>query len=78
MLINWIVDFAEVEAYRAHDPEGADAIRQRMATLGRNQAALLPGFGAVAAQWVEMDADEWFDFGLDVMLTGFEHRRGKR
>jgi AcrR family transcriptional regulator len=74
LLVNWVVDFAEVEAYRSHDPGTGDAIRTRMATLAHNQAALLPGFGAVAPQWVTMDIDDYFEFGLDVLIAGFERR----
>jgi AcrR family transcriptional regulator len=78
VLINWIVDFAEVEAYRRHESDEATAIRDRMASLGRNQAALLQGFGTVAAQWAATDADDWFEFGLDIIIAGFERRCLKR
>jgi AcrR family transcriptional regulator len=74
LVVNWVVDFAEVEAYRRHDPATGETIAQRMAVLARNQAALLPGFGAVAPEWVSSSADDWFDFGLDVLLAGLERR----
>jgi AcrR family transcriptional regulator len=70
LLINWIVDFAEVEAFRTRDPEGAAAMRERMTRLGRDQAFLLPGFGAAAVAWSALDVDDYFAFALDALLTG--------
>jgi AcrR family transcriptional regulator len=76
LLLNWIVDVSEIEAYRSQAPAVGAAYRATLLDVASSRGTQLRGLAAAAPSFAAITFDEYFEFGLTVLLDGIARQRG--